>query len=130
MNRATIFVLSALTVTASNFSMAEQDPSEVLRAIGIKEGLPCAKVKASLVARGWRPDMSEAESRPPYKQHPEISCGSGADAICSAGFIKGREQIAIMVGEAKSGLFSQALTEQVAATALTTRSRPTPAARP
>jgi hypothetical protein len=69
------------------------------KALGIPLQRSFASTRARLVQLGWTPDAisdagAEAASAP-FPRYPEISCGSGMDAICTARFT--RRDVAIMV---------------------------------
>lgn len=58
-------------------------------------------LREALLKQGWLPDMQHSDPEV-YPEYPEIACGSGKDAICSAGFALGDRYEAVMV-EVKDG---------------------------
>jgi hypothetical protein len=72
---------------ASTFS----DPS-------VKADMPYATVKKNLQKAGWSVVQRSVSTEPPiYKDFPEVDCGDGYEAVCSAGFKKATKQIGIIV---------------------------------
>lgn len=58
-------------------------------------------LREALLKQGWLPDMQHSDPEV-YPEYPEIACGSGKNAICSAGFALGDRYEAVMV-EVKDG---------------------------
>jgi hypothetical protein len=87
-----------------------------LRKYGIKLKMPYAEARERMLRNGWKPDLAEAELRyqgnyRPYRDFPEILCGEGYDAICSAPFIKGKDYHTIEVREHKGKLVVRGASE-------------------
>lgn len=83
-------------VAASTY---DKEPS--LADLGLSEGMLYDQAKAILTGNGWTelpPDEAD-NTPPPYPDFPEISCGSGRDAICSSGWQRGGESAALIVRE-------------------------------
>ncbi len=59
--------------------------------IGITVGMPYAQAKALLLTAGWIAGAPDNEGDPVFAAHPEVDCGQGWDAICSAGFSRKNE---------------------------------------
>lgn len=57
-------------------------------------------LRDAFIKQGWLPDTEHADPKV-YPEFPEISCGSGKDAICSAGFKLGSRYEAVVI-EVKS----------------------------
>lgn len=100
-NRA---LFAAIAIGLCTVAQAEPAPPSELTSQGLRVGMPYAQAKQVLLARGWRIDTSEQSSAPAFKQHPEITCGEGINAICSAGYQKGGEYLALTVQNTKQGL--------------------------
>ena len=98
------FVLVIFFCTGSTTSLAEDNFTRVLNNAGVKVGMPYSKVKSLLRQTGWSPKFTNMEDSPPYKHFPEISCGSGYDAICTVEFVKANESESIIVQESKKGI--------------------------
>ena len=97
-------------------SQLEWPVKEALRKYGIKLKMPYAEARARMLRNGWTPDFSEAELRykgnyRPYKRFPEILCGEGFDAICSAPFTKDEGYHSIEVREIKGMLVVRGASE-------------------
>ncbi len=58
-------------------------------------------LRDAFIKQGWLPDTEHSETTV-YPEFPEISCGAGIDAICSAGFKLDSRYEAVMV-EVKNG---------------------------
>jgi hypothetical protein len=70
----------------------------------LQKGTPYSSAKKRLVGAGWRLVEDAGTARRPFKAAPEISCGDGYQAICSATFhLDGRELI-VAVKTSKRGL--------------------------
>lgn len=69
---------------------------------GLTAGMPYAKAKRLLSAAGWQvsPAQSVQTALPDF---PEIECGQGVDAVCSAGFHKADQAVAMIVGTTPAG---------------------------
>lgn len=71
-------------------------PPDPLQAFGLTSGMEYKAAKAALLASGWSVQPS-AQSEAAFPASPEVECGSGLDAICSAGFSKGSEAFGLVV---------------------------------
>ncbi|MGI2189285.1 hypothetical protein ACROAG_20100 [Shewanella oncorhynchi] len=60
-------------------------------------GKKYAEVKSSLLAAGWVLAPVAEDETPMTADYPEITCGSGAMAICSVGFKRDKTTLALMV---------------------------------
>jgi hypothetical protein len=78
------------------------------RKIGFTLSKPYSKVRTRLRKHGWSPDSSWGLSGPherlTYSAYPEILCGDGMDAICTARLMKGREAIVLTVDQWKTSI--------------------------
>lgn len=89
-------------VTHAQEMAARAAMPEPWRQLGIVPGMPYAKARRLLVAAGWQ--VSRAEStKAPVPDFPEIECGQGQGAVCSAGFHKDDQAIAMLVGTTLAG---------------------------
>lgn len=79
-----------------------QEVTGELAALGITAGMPYAKAKRLLDAAGWQatPPESRQAALPDF---PEIECGQGRDAVCSAGFRKEGQSVAMIIGTTQAG---------------------------
>lgn len=69
-----------------------------LAQVGLKVGMTYSAGKSALLKGGWKLlEVKPLDGSKPFKQFPEISCGSGRDAICSVGFQNERNYLAIIV---------------------------------
>ena len=60
-------------------------------------GKEYAEVKSSLLAAGWVLAPVAEDETPMTEDYPEITCGSGAMAICSVGFKREKTTLALVV---------------------------------
>lgn len=65
--------------------------------IGITVGMPYAQAKLRLIKAGWLASAPDSEGTPVFAAHPEVECGQGWDAICSAGFHRGNEAYGLVL---------------------------------
>lgn len=65
--------------------------------IGITVGMPYAQAKVRLIKAGWLASAPDSEGAPVFAAHPEVECGQGWDAICSAGFHRGNEAYGLVL---------------------------------
>ncbi|MGE6334402.1 hypothetical protein [Stenotrophomonas sp. NPDC077659] len=73
-----------------------------LATLGITAGMPYAKAKRLLGAAGWQ--VTPPESRQAVlPDFPEIECGQGRDAVCSAGFHRNDQSLAMIIGTTQAG---------------------------
>lgn len=77
--------------------------SQILQAEDFS-GRSYEKVKNELLEDGWEIDESDLDEKPVYPDYPEISCGAGSQAICSAGFMKGSEYHSFVISKKKGQL--------------------------
>ncbi|EKE77833.1 hypothetical protein [Gallaecimonas xiamenensis] len=63
-------------------------------------GAPYSKLKAAFLAAGWQLQLDGDGINADY---PEISCGSGYDALCSVGFSKGQAYQAVTLEHGSNG---------------------------
>lgn len=90
----------SLAITPAMAS-AQEMPGE-LAALGITAGMPYAKARRLLDAAGWQatPPESRQAALPDF---PEIECGQGRDAVCSAGFHRNDQSVAMIIGTTQAG---------------------------
>ena len=72
--------------------------------LGLRVPLAYAKARDWMLEHGWRVDATSIPTVSDYPAHPEIACGRGYDAICSATFTKGTREIQLIVDQSKPGL--------------------------
>ncbi len=60
-------------------------------------GKKYAEVKSSLLAAGWVLTPVAKDEAPMTEDYPEITCGSGAMAICSVGFMRDKSTLALVI---------------------------------
>ncbi|WP_413492927.1 hypothetical protein [Shewanella baltica] len=60
-------------------------------------GKKYAEVKSSLLATGWVLTPVAEDEKPMTEDYPEITCGNGAMAICSVGFMRDKTTLALVV---------------------------------
>jgi len=97
------FVLAvSLSLGVAPAIAAAQELTGELAALGITAGMPYAKAKRLLDAAGWQatPPESTQATLPDF---PEIECGQGRDAVCSAGFHKNDQSVAMIIGTTQAG---------------------------
>lgn len=71
---------------------------------GLMLGKPYSANRDILLRASWRPDTEGMDSRPLFKAFPEISCGTGYDAICQAVFLKDGQSLVLTVDQNKKYL--------------------------
>lgn len=68
------------------------------KSLGLDLTKPYAAARKILAKTGWASDLHE-DSPHSYPEFPEIVCGNGMDAICSARFIKDGKAIQLTVDQ-------------------------------
>lgn len=81
---------------------AEDALPEQWKQLGITAGMPYAKAKRLLSAAGWEV-TTPARAQASLPGFAEIDCGQGRDAVCSAGFHKADQTLAMIVGITPAG---------------------------
>lgn len=76
---------------------------KALRDAGIRQSMRYDEAKRLLLAAGWRIEPPNGEP-PIYRQHPEISCGEGWQAVCSVGLTQGPASHGLVVKEIRKAL--------------------------
>jgi len=71
--------------------------------IGVTVGMPYAQAKALLLEAGWVAEAPDNEGDPSFAAHPEVDCGQGWDAICSAGFSRSNEAYGLVLTPTDDG---------------------------
>ncbi len=87
---------SALLVASFLFVSSTSAQNDNLKIYGLNKGMVYVKAKSILTKSGWKPVLDE-EAGKISRQFPEISCGTGKDAVCSAGFKKDKENVAFLL---------------------------------
>ena len=59
----------------------------LLTQLGLKSGMEYSSAKERMLHRGWSVDAPEPANHRPYASAPEVTCGQGWDAVCTARFI-------------------------------------------
>lgn len=59
-----------------------------LDALGLKPGTAYPRARSELQKQGWRIDAQEPEEASDFRDAPEVVCGHGRDAVCTARFLK------------------------------------------
>lgn len=92
----------SLSLAIAPVIASAQDVTAELAALGITAGMPYAKAKRLLDAAGWQamPPESRQAALPDF---PEIECGQGRDAVCSVGFRKEGQSVAMIIGTTQAG---------------------------
>ena len=88
--RKIILPLIMLSLGALPLYAQTQDIADLL-------GKKYTEVKSSLLSAGWVLAPVAEDETPMTEDYPEITCGSGAMAICSVGFIRDKTTLALMV---------------------------------
>ena len=88
--RKIIHPLIILSLSSLPLFAQAQDITDLL-------GKKYAEVKSSLLSAGWVLAPVAEDETPMTEDYPEITCGSGAMAICSVGFIRDKTTLALMV---------------------------------
>lgn len=89
-NKPSLFIVSFL------FFCLAYAGNEELETYGLKMGLPYSKARSILIKNGWKPMLDSSSVKTSLK-FPEISCGSGKDAVCSAGFKRDKQYVAFIL---------------------------------
>jgi hypothetical protein len=76
-------------------------PEAVAFAQGLGLQLPTTyeRARSVLAGRSWQPDAALGPSAAAFGGYPEIACGSGVDAVCSARFSKQGRTIVLVVNQ-------------------------------
>lgn len=88
--RKIILPLIMLSLGALPLYAQAQDIADLL-------GKKYAEVKSSLLSAGWVLTPVAEDETPMTEDYPEITCGSGAMAICSVGFMRDKTTLALVV---------------------------------
>jgi len=98
----TVVLAVFLSLASAPAIASAQEMTDELAALGITAGMPYAKAKRLLDAAGWQatPPESTQATLPDF---PEIECGQGRDAVCSAGFHKNDQSVAMIIGTTQAG---------------------------
>jgi hypothetical protein len=96
MNAIKALLVSALFVMAP---LAFSDEPTVELPAGVTVGMKYDEAKARLATDSWQVSFPSSSSDAPYPTNPEIECGQGLDVVCSAGFQKGKEFLALTIAE-------------------------------
>ncbi len=80
-----------LFAAASVVATALPEPYEAAdRVTGVREGMEYTQVRRMLLDAGWVPlDADDLRPWPAYPDYPEVACGSGWQATCSASYFRG-----------------------------------------
>ncbi|WP_416057158.1 hypothetical protein [Stenotrophomonas maltophilia] len=92
----------SLSLAIAPVIASAQDVTGELAALGITAGMPYAKAKRLLDAAGWQATLPESRQAA-LPDFPEIECGQGRDAVCSAGFRKEGQSVAMIIGTTQAG---------------------------
>ena len=106
-NCAALLLLTASAMasaerTVGRIGLPPPSPADVAaaKAMGVDLLSPYKKVRASLLRAGWSPiEFAEEPSGLPYPEFPEISCGSGYDAVCSGSFELDKRSLSVFVDQ-------------------------------
>jgi hypothetical protein len=78
--------------------------SKLAKSLGFTMGHPYSEIQEHLLTLSWRPDPSWGHSSVhevlSYPKYPEILCGDGMDAVCTARFTKGPHAILLTINQA------------------------------
>lgn len=77
-------------------------------ALGLSRGQQYSVARTILLRHGWLVDVafSDSSSSAQYG-FKEVVCGNGFDAVCSARFIRKKQQIMVMLSPTQDGLLVQ-----------------------
>lgn len=80
-----------LFAAASVVAMASPAPPAAAdKVTGVREGMEYTQVRRMLLDAGWVPlDAEYLRPWPAYPDYPEVNCGSGWQATCSAYYFRG-----------------------------------------
>lgn len=99
-----LLLLAGAASRAHAAAAADQDALPAAwSALGLKLGMPYAKARALLLGAGWKAEAAAQDGAPAFADTPEVECGQGWQAICSAGYGKGGEQYALVLGTSDDG---------------------------
>jgi hypothetical protein len=106
-----VVFLLGLAIAGSAFGQMRTPPgvptSEEIapaKQLGLKLPLSYSAARKLMVKSSWRIDLSMTSAPAAYPKHPEISCGNGLDAVCSARFLKHGRAIQLIVDQTQPGL--------------------------
>lgn len=99
-----IFLLAAVGFTAlvaceSFGAAATSEASSIKSCSDLNSGITYSSLIEKLRNDGWQVNKGDGS----YNQHPEISCGSGLDAVCETVFTKGNAYLEILIKAVKNG---------------------------
>ena len=116
MKHRSIFVIVAATMLATGCAGRERVvgpigpgaplPSdyELAESIGFTMDRPYSTIREDLLTLSWRPDpgwgLSGMSRVLAYPEYPEILCGEGMDAVCTARLTKGAQAILLTINPA------------------------------
>lgn len=100
-----LVMYSPLSIAESRSATSglEWPVAKEIRAYGIKLKMPYSEAKKLMLKNGWKLSLFEKHT-PDYKDFPEITCGEGYDAICSAAYSNGKTEQILHVREIKNKL--------------------------
>ena len=82
----------------------DQSDIATAKAAGLKLGNTYAANRDILLRASWQLDTGDVDSRPLFKAYPEISCGTGYDAVCQASFSKDGKSLVLTVDQNQKNL--------------------------
>ncbi|MCX2918585.1 hypothetical protein ORK51_00120 [Stenotrophomonas rhizophila] len=83
-----LLVAASVMATAAPAPAAAREAAN--RVTGVRKGMEYAQVRRMLLDAGWVPlDAEYLRPSPAYPDYPEVNCGTGWQATCSAFFFRG-----------------------------------------
>ncbi|HGK7304924.1 TPA: hypothetical protein ACJ509_002823 [Stenotrophomonas maltophilia] len=98
----TVVLAVFLSLASAPAIASAQEMTDELATLGITAGMPYAKAKRLLDAAGWQATPPES-TQAPLADFPEIECGQSRDAVCSAGFHKNDQSVAMIISTTQAG---------------------------
>jgi hypothetical protein len=82
----------------------DQSDIATAKVAGLKLGKAYSVNRDILLRASWQPDTGDVDGCPLFKGYPEISCGTGYDAVCQALFSKDGKSLLLTVDQNKKNL--------------------------
>lgn len=77
-------LLIALLLAVAPATDAATESTTTLEQLGLHRGMDYVPVRSALLRDGWTVEPHDYEGAPPFAAFPEVDCGQGWQAVCSA----------------------------------------------
>ena len=96
-------LLIALLLAVAPATDAATESSTTLEQLGLHHGMDYVPVRSALLRDGWTVEPHDYEGAPPFAAFPEVDCGQGWQAVCSAGFRRGDKVVYLAMDPTDDG---------------------------